>query len=146
MSKFQIDNVNNISAFDYYKFYLKNSRILSLVWFLMTICYTICLIIVFVSPEWIGDNLQSTNRGSFGLYRFCFRNKIGNSYKCFGTWTDFSTLPNTPAIRAACFFVGFSCLLSLICIFIYLFSLLIKLERIIHICAWIQLFIRIIFF
>ncbi|CAF0733683.1 unnamed protein product [Brachionus calyciflorus] len=146
MTKFKIDDNENISAYDYYKFYLKNSRLLSIAWLLMTICFTICIIIIFVSPEWIGDSLQSNNQGYFGLYRFCIRNKLGISYRCFGMWTDFSTLPKVPSIKAACFFVGFSCLLSLICTFIYIFSLVVKLERIMHICAWIQLLILICFF
>lgn len=141
MSKFRIDEMDNIIAYDFYKFYLKNSRILSLIWIILTICFTVCLIVCFVSAEWIGDTDQSPNRGYFGLCHFCVRSPITSSYQCSGTWTNFSTLIKSSAIRTACFFVGFSCLLSLLCIILYIFSLGIKLERIIHICAWIQLLI-----
>lgn len=141
MSKFRIDEIDNISAYDYYKFYLKNSRIFSLIWILMTVCFTVCLIVCFASAEWIGDTAKSPTRGYFGLYHFCIRSPISSSYQCSGTWTNFSTLAKNSAIKAACFFVGFSCLLSLICVVIFIFSLAIKLERVIHICAWIQLLI-----
>lgn len=139
MIKLNIDDQENISAYDFYKFYLKNSRFLGLVWVFLTICAAICLCIAFVSPEWIGDTLESSNRGYFGLYRYCTRTSLGSSYRCIGTWTDFTTLPNTPALRAACFFVGFSCILLILVVLMSLLCFIIKHERIFHICAWTQL-------
>lgn len=141
MRKLKLDELGKISAYDYYKFYLKNSRVIGLTWLFLTICFTICLFIVFVSPEWIGDTLSSPNRGYFGMYEYCVRNFLMNSYHCTGTWTDFSTLPNTPALQAACFFIGFALLLSFICIAVAFLGVCIKYERIFHICAWIQLII-----
>ena len=137
--KFKMDETcNNISSYDYYIFYLKNSRLIALIWLILTICTTICLIIVFASPNWIGDGPNSSNRGYFGLYQSCVFNRFSSAYKCTGTWTDFNTLLDSAQLRAACFFVGFASLLLLLCIFISMFALLIKVERIIHIIAWIQ--------
>lgn len=136
--KTNLNQINNISSYDYYRFYLKNSRLISIVWIILSICFTISLVIAFASPNWVGDTLQSSNRGFFGLYRFCIRNRLGNSYRCFGTWTDFSTLPNSPALRASCFLIGFSCLVSIVCLLVTFLCLIIKYERIFHICAWIQ--------
>lgn len=138
------DKVKNISAYDYYKFYLRNSRVCGVAWFLLTICLTICLIVVFLSPEWIGDSMASATRGYFGLYEYCVRVGVNQSggvaLVCQGRWTDFATLPNRPAIKAACVLVGLSCLLCLLCILVALFAVFIKFERVFHVCAWIQVF------
>lgn len=48
------ENNDTIAAYDYYKFYLKNSRLFGLIWFFLSLCFTITLVIVFVSPDWIG--------------------------------------------------------------------------------------------
>lgn len=133
-------NLENISSYDYYAFYLTNSRTISFLWYVLSICFTVSIIIAFATPNWIGDTNESSNRGYFGLYSFCTRNLLGNNYDCFGTWTNFSTLPNSAAIKAACFFVGFTCLISLICLVFYLLCTVIKYERVFHCCAWIQLF------
>ncbi len=94
---------------------------------------------MFVSPNWIGDSLSSSNRGYFGLYTFCTRNSLATSYNCFGTWTDIYTLPNSVALKLSCILIGISVLLILICLFVSIFSVVIKYERVFHICAWIQL-------
>ena len=141
MTKKNIDDCDNISAYDYYTFYMRNSRFFSLIWFVLSICFTLCIIVAFITPSWIGDTLSSTNRGYFGLYRFCTRNSLGIGYRCFGTWTDFSTLPNSAALKAACFFIGFACLLSILCLLFSLLCIVVKYERIFHICGWIQLLI-----
>ena len=56
MIKPDFESIENISAYDYYKFYLRNSRLFGVVWFFLSICFTISLIIIFISPEWIGNN------------------------------------------------------------------------------------------
>lgn len=143
MRKLKIDEkVRNISAYDYYKFYLRNSRVCGLAWLLLTICLTVCLIVVFASPEWAGDSLASASRGYFGLYEYCVGNMnmaSSTASVCTGRWTDFSTLPNRPAIKAACVLVGLSCLLCLLSILVALFATFIKYERVFHMCAWIQM-------
>ncbi len=148
MRKLRIDEkVRNISAYDYYKFYLRNSRVCGLAWLLLTICLTICLIVVFASPEWAGDSLASASRGYFGLYEFCVRNAAAamssssssSALLCTGRWTDFSTLPDRPAIKASCLLVGLACLLCLLSILVALLAVFIKYERVFHVCAWIQM-------
>lgn len=139
ITKYRMDQVSTITGYDYYTFYLKNSRVVGAVWLILTICQTVCLIVVFASKNWVISGPSSPNSGYFGLYSFCVYNRFSSSYKCTGTWTDFSTLPHDlPSLKAACFFVGFSCLLSLLCIFISLFAIFVKIERIFHIIAWIQ--------
>ena len=92
-------NLENISSYDYYTFYLGNSRAISVVWLLLTVCFTVVLIATFASPNWIGDTRDSSNKGYFGLYSFCTKNLLGTAYDCSGTWTDFTTLPNSSAIK-----------------------------------------------
>ncbi len=137
--KFQMDDTSMISSYDFYVFYLKNSRVLGLLWLVLTICFTICLIVVFGASNWISQGIDSPNSGYFGLYQFCVYNRFLGSYKCTGSWTDFSTLPSDlPALKAACFLVGFACVISLLTIFLALLGIFIKVERLFHICAWIQ--------
>jgi hypothetical protein len=131
----QTNDIENISPYDYYKFYIRNSRIFGLIWFSLTVCFTLALIIVFIQPNWVGDTQESPNRGYFGLYRFCIRLKY--EYYCYGTWKNLSTL-NSSAFRAACLFIGLSILILFICILLYFFSFLIKSERVFHICGWLQ--------
>ena len=145
MGIMKADKLDNISAYDYYKLYLRTSRFFCLAWFFLSCCFTLCILIIFSVPNWLGDSLASSNRGFSGLYRFCLRNRLGTVYSCFGTWTDFSTLPNNAALKAACFFFGFSCLISLICLAVSLFSLIVKCERIFHICGWMQFICSILF-
>ena len=139
MERPKFSKLENISAYDFYAFYLKNSRALSLVWFALTVCFTISVFIVFASPDWIGDTADSPNRGYFGLFSFCTLNTVSNEFECFGTWTDFSTLPNSAAIKASCFFIGLTCLFSALALLFSALCLFIKCERVFHICAWIQL-------
>lgn len=135
----KLDNITNISAYDYYKFYGRITRFFGVLWILLTLSFTIIIIVVFLSPNWVGDTRHSTNRGYFGLYSFCTRNRLANEYTCFGTWTDLSSFPSdTSAIKAACVLVSLTCLLSLVSLVIILFCILVKCERIFHISAWIQ--------
>jgi hypothetical protein len=136
----KIDRLSNISAYDYYRFYLKNSRAFGVIWFFLTICFTLILIMCFMSSNWIGDTESSSNKGYIGVYRTCVRRYVQfDNFVCHGDWRNFSTLPNSVAFRMACFFVGFSCLLSIICLAFSLLALTcIKSERIFHICGWIQ--------
>ena len=135
----KLDNLNNISAYDYYAFYMRISRFFSTIWIFFTLCFTILILIVFFSPNWIGDTYQSSNRGYFGLFSFCTRNRLTSAYTCFGDWTDFSTFPSdSAAIKTTCILVGMSCLLSILSILVTILCFIVKYERIFHVCAWIQ--------
>lgn len=136
--KINIDEETSISPYDYYKFYIRNSRLFGLVWFFLTLCVTLGVILVFIQPNWVGDTIESPNRGYFGLYRFCIRTVLGFEYYCFGTWTNFETLPNSPALKASTVFIEICILLLFICIALYFLCICIKCERIFHICAWLQ--------
>ena len=126
----------NVNPYEYYNFYIKNSRLFGLIWFILTTCFTLALIIVFIQPNWVGDTQESPNRVYFGLYRFCIRLKY--DYYCFGTWKNMATFEST-AIRAACILIGISILLLFICIAVNFLSVFIKCERIFHLCGWLQL-------
>ena len=137
--KFNMDKRSMITSYDYYIFYLKNSRVLGLFWLVLTICFTVCIVVVFSSTNWISNSVNSPNPGYFGPYNFCVYNRLVSSYKCIGTWTDFSSLPaSLPSLKLVCFCLIFSCALAFLCLLVTLLAALIKIERIFHICAWIQ--------
>ena len=134
-----IENINNITSNDYYKFYLCASRFLSIIWIFFTLSFALIVIIVFLSPNWIGDTFESSNRGYFGLYSFCTRNFLTTGYTCIGSWNDYSTFPNETSIfKASSFFIGFACIISLISILTIPLGVLLKFERIFHFIAWLQ--------
>ena len=72
------------------------------------------------------------------MYTFCVYNSFVNNYECFGSWLDFNSLPDSAGIKAAAFFVGFSLIISILSLIVAFLCLLVKFERIFHVCAWLQ--------
>jgi hypothetical protein len=135
----QVDNINNISSFDFYKFYLQISRYFSIIWIFFTLSFTFIITIVFLSPNWIGDTTESSNRGHFGLFSICIRNRLASYYNCSGSWLDYSTFSNdTFYLRSTTILIGFTCLISFSSVFLIFLCLIMKCERVFHICSWIQ--------
>jgi hypothetical protein len=134
-----IGKINNISSYDFYKFYICISRYLSIIWIIFTFSFTLILIVSFFSPNWIGDTNISTNRGYFGLYSFCIRNRLANMYNCTGSWSDYSSLANEASyFKATSFLIGVSCVISLMSVLLIILCVLVKCERVFHLCAWLQ--------
>jgi tryptophan-rich sensory protein len=57
----EINEFTGVNPYDYYNFYIKNSRLFGLVWFILTVCFTLALIIVFIQPDWVGDTQGTTS-------------------------------------------------------------------------------------
>ena len=104
----------------------------------MTSCFAILNIYVFVQPQWIGDTLSSPRAGHFGLYSYCVSTTTDYDFDCQGTWTNFSTILNAP-FAVATFFVGFSILLILICLGLFVLFIFIRARLVYFICALIQI-------
>ena len=64
----EINEFNGVNPYDYYNFYIKNSRLFGLVWFILTVCFTLALIIVFIQPNWVGDT-----QGMISVLEFYFK-------------------------------------------------------------------------
>ena len=114
------------------------SRIIGFVWIFLTACFAILNIFIFVQPQWIGDTLSSPRAGHFGLYSYCVSTITDYDFDCQGTWTNFGTILNAPFIVAT-FFVGFSALLILICLALFILFLFIRPRLVYFICALIQI-------
>ncbi|CAF0823696.1 unnamed protein product [Adineta steineri] len=114
------------------------SRIISFIWILLTACFAILNIYIFVQPQWIGDTLSSPRAGHFGLYSYCISTINDYEFDCQGTWTNFSTILSSP-FAAATFFVGFSALLILICLVLFISFLFLRPRIVYFICALIQI-------
>ncbi|CAF1103896.1 unnamed protein product [Adineta steineri] len=113
-------------------------RIVGFVWAFLTGCFAIINIFVFVQPQWIGDTLASPRAGHFGLYSYCVSTISDYDFDCQGTWTNFGTILNAP-FAVATFFVGFSALLILICLGLFILFLFINARLVYFICALIQI-------
>jgi hypothetical protein len=129
--------------------YQRNSRAISVLWCVFSICFTIINIVVFLQP-WLGDTLQTKKEGYFGLYESCkyiiINPALTNTndklaiynyrLQCDGTWSSISTALNP----IATFAIGFSALINLVCIasFLVLF-LFVKPSVVFSICGIMQL-------
>ncbi|XP_045165539.1 LHFPL tetraspan subfamily member 3 protein-like isoform X2 [Mercenaria mercenaria] len=117
--------------------YVRNSRAITVAWFVFSACYTILNIVAFIQPFWFGDTTESPGVGYFGLYERCERVQ-GSDYKCDGDFLDFNTIQND-YFRAASFLVGGASLLfifSIICMLLFLF---LKPRIVLKLCGILQL-------
>jgi len=114
------------------------SRIIGFVWIFLTACFAILNIFVFVQPQWIGDTLSSPRAGHFGLYSYCISTISDYEFECQGLWLNFGKVLNGP-FAVATFFVGFSVLLILVCLALFILFLFIRPRLVYFICALIQL-------
>jgi hypothetical protein len=114
------------------------SRIIGFVWAFLTACFAILNIYVFAQPQWIGDTLSSPRAGHFGLYSYCVSTITDSDFDCQGTWRNFGTILNAP-FAVATFFVGFSILLILICLGLFILFLFLRARLVYFICALIQI-------
>jgi hypothetical protein len=113
------------------------SRIIGFVWAFLTACFAILNIYVFVQPQWIGDTLSSPRAGHFGLYSYCVSTVTDYEFDCQGIGINFGKILNAP-FAVATFFVGFSVLLILICIALFILFLFLRPRLVYFICALIQ--------
>jgi len=122
----------NMQLKHYYR-YGACSRGIAVTWALLTLCFMIINIIVFIEPEWIGDTEGSRSDesgddpgspgvGYVGLYQLCEFVSFGHQRVCDGRFQDFSTIL-TDAFRASTFFVGVSVLLIFLCVLFFLLFL-----------------------
>jgi hypothetical protein len=134
--------------------YIRNSRAISVLWCVFTVCFVIINIVVFSQP-WLGSTSETEKEGYFSLYESCVYDSENStmqivlsdlgepipqlSYRffCEGNWKIIATSVNPTAT----FFIGISALLNLICIatFLVLF-LFINPSIVFTICGIIQLF------
>jgi hypothetical protein len=118
--------------------YKWTSRIIGFVWIFLTGCFAILDIFVFVQPQWIGDTLSSPRAGHFGLYSYCVSTISDYEFDCKGVWFYFGSILNAP-FAVATFFVGFSVLLILICLLLFILFLFVRPRLVYFICAFIQI-------
>ncbi|XP_023715865.1 LHFPL tetraspan subfamily member 3 protein [Cryptotermes secundus] len=118
--------------------YVRNSKAIGVLWGIFTICYAIIVVVAFVTPEWIGDTLESEYPGRFGLWARCyFHSSSGGGEDCQGRLDDLSTV-SSPAFRAATVFVGLSVILALLAICSMLLFFFFQSTTVFHVCGWIQ--------
>lgn len=113
------------------------SIIIGFVWSLLTGCFAILNIYIFVQPQWIGDTLSSPRAGYFGLYSYCISENNDFEFDCQGTWTNFRTIVSVPFIIAT-FFVGLSVLLIVTCLTLFLLFFCFRARFVYFICACLQ--------
>ncbi len=113
------------------------ARIIGFVWAFLTACFAVLNIYVFVQPQWIGDTLSSPRAGHFGLYSYCVSTITDNYFDCQGIGINFGKVLNAP-FAVATFFVGFSIILILLCLTLFILFLFVRARIVYFICALIQ--------
>ena len=121
----------------YHTQYVRNSRAITVVWAIFTICYAVLNIVAFMQPQWLGYTEKSLNAGYFGLYEVCTI-LTGGDLSCVGDFLDFTTILNDP-FRAASMLVGISVLLFLVTIVCLLLFFFLRASTVLKVCGWLQL-------
>lgn len=121
----------------YYKRYGYCSCGFGVAWALLTICFLIINIIVFIEPQWIGDTMDSPGVGYVGLFQLCEFVQFGSERVCDGQFQHFETIL-TSAFRASTFFIGVSCLIIMLCILLFLLFLCVYATYVYIICGVLQ--------
>lgn len=141
--------------------YVRNSRAISVLWGIFTICYAIIGVVAFVTPEWIGDTQESEYPARFGLWSSCYfrapdagaPGAVGSAgaagaaaaasglaagaEDCRGRLHELGSIPSA-AWRAATIFVGLSVLLAALAIVSMLLFFFLKSTTVFHVCGWMQ--------
>lgn len=117
--------------------YVRNTRAITVAWFVFCACYTILNIVAFIQPFWFGDTNESPGVGYFGVYEWCERVQ-GSDYRCEGDFLDFNTIKND-YFRATSFLVGLPILLFMLSIICMLLFLFLKARIVLRMCGTLQL-------
>lgn len=121
----------------HFKRYVKHSKAVGISWAVLTCCFLIINIIVFIEPQWIGDTDSSPGTGWVGLYELCELVNSGSTEICQGSFQDFTTIL-TDAFRASTFFIGVSCLIIFLCILLFCLFLFCDDSHVFIVCGVLQ--------
>ncbi|XP_070763132.1 LHFPL tetraspan subfamily member 3 protein-like [Enoplosus armatus] len=117
--------------------YVRNSRVIGLLWAIFTILFGIVNVTIFSQPYWIGDGVDTPQAGYFGLFHYCVGDGIARELACQGSFTEFSAIPSS-AFKAASFFIGMSMMLVVTCIGCFSLFFLLSTSTVYKICGWMQ--------
>lgn len=117
--------------------YVRNSRVIGLLWAIFTILFGIVNVTIFSQPYWIGDGVDTPQAGYFGLFHYCVGDGISRELDCQGSFTEFSAIPSR-AFKAASFFIGMSMMLVVTCIGCFSLFFLLSTSTVYKICGWMQ--------
>ena len=120
----------------HHKNYVRNSRAVTVAWFIFCACYTILNVVAFVQPFWVGDTDESPGVGYFGVYEWCERIQ-GSEFGCNGDFLDFKTISNN-YFMASSFLVGCAALLFILSIIGMILFMFMKPAIVLNLCGWLQ--------
>ncbi|XP_070499332.1 LHFPL tetraspan subfamily member 5 protein [Chironomus tepperi] len=115
--------------------YIRNSKAIAVLWAIFTICYSIIVIVSFVTPDWIGD-LESETGGRIGLWKICERNEMSDV--CIGKLEDILEMPSM-SFQIATIFAGIAVATSLLTILCLVLMIFLKSTTVFHLCGWMQI-------
>lgn len=116
--------------------YMRSSKAVSVLWGVLTLCYTILTAVVFMQDQWIGDTENSKAPGNFGIWRWCTESQDGREI-CRGRLDDFGTILS-PAFRAATVFTGLATVISILCIVAFVLFFMCRTSDAFKICGTMQ--------
>lgn len=100
----------------YYYKYVRNARVVGVIWALFVICLAIIEVVVFAQPQWLGDSKTSPGTGYFGLFKYCMlMEESSGELQCFGGLDNFSSILNAK-FKTATVLVGISVLIIFFCV------------------------------
>ncbi|KAL1502205.1 hypothetical protein ABEB36_007381 [Hypothenemus hampei] len=115
--------------------YVRNSKAIGVLWGIFAICYSIIVVVAFITPEWIG-NVQGENPGKFGLWTQCYAEETGEV--CKGRLDDIMSIANK-SFQGATGLVGLAAGTSILAIGLMILFFFCHSTTVFHICGWMQL-------
>jgi len=117
--------------------FMRNSKAVGVLWGILTVCYAIISIVVFMQDQWIGNGEESKGPGNFGLWKWCTDSQDGREI-CRGRLDDFSTILS-PAFRAATVFTGLAVIIIILTVIAFVLFFMCRSSDVFKICGAMQL-------
>ncbi|KAL5290118.1 LHFPL5 family protein [Megaselia abdita] len=113
--------------------YIRNSKAITVLWAIFTICYSIITIVAFITPEWIGDPDHEFN-GFVGLWHVCDSDEASS---CAIDWKDVIYFRNITS-KIATVFMAIAVVSATLTILFMLSILFCNSTKVYRICGWLQ--------
>jgi len=117
--------------------YVRNHRAVVALWAVFVVIALILNVLVFLQPQWIGDDADSIIPGYFGTWEYCYGLAPDSPYTCEGDFLVWDSILNG-AFQATSLMVVISCLCLVVSIICFVLFCLLNTATVLKVCACFQ--------
>lgn len=118
--------------------FVRQHRACVLLWALLVVVALVLNVLVFLQPQWIGDDGESAIPGYFGVWEYCQGRTPESPYTCTGDFLVWDSILNG-AFQATSLMVVLSCLFLLVSIICFVLFCLLNMATVLTVCSLFQL-------